>query len=405
MSRFRAIFLFLIGTAFIGLPLRSWALKQVSGVNLTADEGFGARQQGMGLLRAGFQDGADAVINAPASMNDVNDFTFSTTHQEQFGGVAHFDCAAFLLPWHEKGTLGLAIATYGVTNTIENHPYVNIPDSVTGLFGTADWMIAGSLARRYGNFDVGGTVDILYRNLGDQSGLGLRADAMAQYTFSGQYRTGVFVRGIVPSSAKYQSGWTEYELPDASVFASGNWESPYFYGSLQAGFETPVLLEKGSRSSLDTLNGKQAITDPVSLLKTSKLGAEFRFNFGLCVRAGLNELDPSAGAISLGAGYGWHHIVGIDYAFTSHPSLSQNHRLALWWTPSFSHFEGRNFRPKSKRVKPVVHAVEEEEEQPSEEKTLEVPKVQDEKNKLQPDSTEPKPKPVKSKEKEVLEDD
>ena len=266
-------------------------------------------------------------------------------------------------------------------------------------------MVSGSLARRYGNFDVGGTVDLLYRNLGDQSGLGLRGDAMAQYTFSGQYRTGVFVRGILPSSAKYESGWTEYELPEASVFASGRWDLPYFYGNLQAGFETPGLLEKGARSSSDTLNGKRAFSDPVSLLKTSKLGAEFSFNFGLCVRAGLNELNPVAGAISLGAGYGWHHIVGIDYAFTSHPYLSQNHRLALWWTPSFPRFEGRNFRPKSKNIKPVVHAVEEEEEPQAEEKIPVAPKVQDKENKIQTDSTESKPKPVKSKEKEVLEDE
>lgn len=401
MRFLRPGFLPIFALALTGLPPRALAMDQASGVNLTADEGFGARQQGMGLLHAGFQDGADAVINAPASMNDVNDFTFSTTHQEQFGGVAHFDCAAFLLPWNESGTLGLAVATFGVTNTIENHPYVSIPDSVTGLFGTADWMMAGSMARRFGKVDVGGNVDLLYRNLGDQSGLGIRADAMAQYTFSGSYRTGVFVRGIVPSIAKHQSGYSEYESPEVSIYASGRWEVPYFYGNLQASLETPGLVEKGARSA-NTLEGNQAILDPVSLLKTSKLGAEFRFNFGLNLRAGLNELNPSAGMISLGAGYGWHHIAGIDYAFTSHPYLSQNHRLALWWTPSFPRFEGRNFRPKSRLVKPtIVHAVDEE-EQPVEEKTQETLEVQ---KKTGIDSTQSKPKPVKDKEKEVLEDE
>ena len=38
------------------------ALEQTSGVNLTADEGFGARQQGMAVQRAGFARGADAVV-------------------------------------------------------------------------------------------------------------------------------------------------------------------------------------------------------------------------------------------------------------------------------------------------------------------------------------------------------
>ena len=78
MLSFRALSLSVFMAAMPGIPLQSWALDQASGVNLTADEGFGARQQGMGLSHSGFQEGADAVINAPAAMNDVNDLTFST---------------------------------------------------------------------------------------------------------------------------------------------------------------------------------------------------------------------------------------------------------------------------------------------------------------------------------------
>ena len=120
----------------------------------------------------------------------------------------------------------------------------------------------------------------------------------AEYTFSGQYRLGVFVSGIVPATAAWESGTTEYELPDASTFASGRWAVPYFYGELQASFETPGLFELGARSA-SGLEGDRAITDPVSLIKTSKLGAEFRFNFGLSIRAGLDGLDPSALASSI----------------------------------------------------------------------------------------------------------
>ena len=100
-----------LATLFV-VPSRVCALTQATGVNLTADESFGARQQGMGMVRGGFQDGADAVVNAPASMNDVNDLTFSTSHMEQFE-AAQFDAASVLIPWHSDATLGFAIARYG----------------------------------------------------------------------------------------------------------------------------------------------------------------------------------------------------------------------------------------------------------------------------------------------------
>jgi len=84
MSSFnRVLFSLTFVATLIGASSRSWALTEATGVNLTADESFGAREQGMGLTRAGFQTGADAVVNSPASMNDVNDLTFSTAHRSR----------------------------------------------------------------------------------------------------------------------------------------------------------------------------------------------------------------------------------------------------------------------------------------------------------------------------------
>ena len=395
---YRVILSFILPAIFVSAPSRLWALEKVTGANLTADMGFGARQQGMGLMHSGFQDGADAVINAPAAMNDVNDLTFSTSHLEQFE-AAQFDALSLLIPWHADGTLGLAMARYGVGN-IESHNLAALPDSVTGEFSTADWLLSGSFARRFGALDLGGTLHLLYRNLGDQSGMGLRADVMGQYTFTGGYRMGVFVRGLVPSTAKYQSGWTEYEPPEASLFASGLWAFPYFYGNLQAGFETPGLVQQGARSA-NELEGSRAITDPVSLLKTSKAGGEFRFDFGLKIRAGLDELKPSTltSSIRLGAGYGWKNIVGVDYAFSAHPSLGQSHRVALWWTPSFPKFEGRGFRPHpagspQALEKRAPEAKSSDEEAPSE---------MEEKGTTPSD--EAPPEKTKSRTKEILEDE
>ncbi len=321
------------------------AFEQASGVNMTADEGFGARHLGMALTRGGFGRGAETAVNAPASMNDVNDFTFTTAHVERFG-MARFDNLALVVPWHERSTLGFGVARYsvsGIERRIETagNPYAE-PD---GLFDASDWMITGSLARRYGAIDVGGSVHILRRQL-DQAGLGMRGDAMAQYTFDERLRLGAHVRGLVPSMARWESGHSEYEAPEAVLFVAVRRPMPYFYGILQAGFETPGILQPGARSSR-SLEGERGVTDPVSVLKTSKAGAEFEFDFGLSLRAGFDEIAPGAWASSarLGIGYDWRGILAIDYAFAAHPYLDESHRIALRFTPAFPRFEGRGFRP------------------------------------------------------------
>jgi hypothetical protein len=339
------------------------ALEQATGVNLTASEGFGARHQGTALTRAGFAKGADAVGNAPASMNDVNDFTFTTAHAEQFG-IARFDNLAVLVPLEARSTLGFGFARYAVSGVENRAETVGQPlADPDGLFTTSDWMLTGAFARRFGSgasvFDLGGSVHLLQRHL-DQNGLGMRGDAMAQYTHDGRLRGGVFVRGLLPSSAAWSEGHQEYEAPEAVLFVAVRKAVPYFYGTLETGFETPGILQPGARSA-SSLEGERGVTDPVSVLKTSKAGAEFNFDFGLSLRAGFDEIAPSAWTSSarLGMGYNWRNIVAIDYAFAAHPYLDESHRVALRFTPSFATFEGRNFRPRDpvtvrpERLRPV----------------------------------------------------
>ncbi len=325
------------------------AQTEVSGLNLSADEGFGARYQGTALLRSGFQTGADAVVNAPASMNDVDDFTFSTAHAEQFG-AARYDCIALLVPWHEMGTLGIGLSRYSVSDIPVYRS--TVPDEIPsgkpdGWLTTSDWLFAGSFSRKWGPFDLGTTLHILYRKL-DQNGLGMRVDGMAQYTFWKTYRMGTFIRGLVPSLARWQSERMEYEPSEIILMASTQWDEPYFYGKAQLGWESAGLFQEEAKSSQE-LAGKRGIQDPLSLLKTSHLGGEFQFDFGLVLRAGLESLDPKQTweSVHLGTGFHWKKI-GFDYGFSTHPGLPTTHRIALQLTPNFPKFKGRNFRPGSK---------------------------------------------------------
>src|SRR5688572_24161692 len=84
-------------------------LNEAVGVNQSLEEGFGARPAGMAIDFPAFQRDADAVANSPASMHDVDDFTFTTSHVEKFG-EAKFDAFAFLFPFESHSTLGLGIS-------------------------------------------------------------------------------------------------------------------------------------------------------------------------------------------------------------------------------------------------------------------------------------------------------
>lgn len=320
-------------------------LNEASGVNQTIDEGFGARASGMGITFGGFQRNADAVSNAPAGMNDIDDFTFSTSHSEKFG-EAKFDDFAFLFPFESQSTLGLGISRYGVSG-IEKRPEGSAlyPFQSPELFSIADYLMVAAFARRWGGLDVGMNFNLLYRQL-DQDGIGMRGDAMAQYTWDDTFRIGALMKGLVPSSASWASGYMEYEPTDVYLAAAARFPTPYFYGSLQIAAQSEGLFQKQAKSQT-SLKGSRFYEDPGNFISTTNLGFEYLFDFGLSCRFGLNELafsQPFSSVATFGIGYNWRQILGLDYTFTPHPDLLSTHRISLNFTPAFPKFDGRDFR-------------------------------------------------------------
>ncbi|GEM_PF-1536785 len=342
----KAVWVWLIpATALLSVHAENLdGLNEAVGVNQTVEEGFGARQSGMATTFAPFQRNADAVANSPASMNDVDDFTFSTSHAEKFG-EAKFDDFAFLFPLESRTTLGLGLSRYGVSG-IENWPEGSNPlaSQPPEVFSIADYLVVGAFARRWGGFDLGLNLNILYRHL-DQDGIGMRGDGMAQYTWADRFRVSALMKGLVPSSASWESGYAEYEAPEIYLGGATRLPAPYFYGTLEAAWQSEGLFHRTARS-VNGLNASRAWDKPADFFAASNLGLEFDFDFGLAVRVGISEFSSSAftSVASLGVGYTWRHIVGLDYSFTPHPDLLSTHRVSLEFTPSFPKFQGRDYR-------------------------------------------------------------
>ena len=324
-------------------------LHEAVGVNQTLEEGFGAKHSGSAITFGGFHDDADAVANAPAAMNDVNDFTFSSAHAEKFG-EAKFDDFAVLIPFEANSTMGFGVARYGVSDIGGYSSAAPPQDPVPSyLFSTADYLVVAGFARRWGNLDAGGNFNFLYRHL-DQNGQGIRGDAMVQYTWRGRYRAAALVKGLVPSTVRWESGYSEYERPDMYLSGAVKLPAPYFYGTLQVAGQTLGLFQKQGKS-MRFLKGS-SIGDA---LTSGSLGLDYLFDFGLALRFGLAEM-ASAQALSsvanFGIGYTWRQMLGVDYSFSPHPDLLSSHRIALRFTPAFSKFNGKNYRRKRQDVSP-----------------------------------------------------
>lgn len=327
--------------------------NEAAGVNLSLEEGYGARHSGMAITFAGFQTDANAAANAPAAMNDVDDFTFSSAHAERFG-EAKFDNFALLIPFEARSTMGIGISRYGVSG-IDLRPEGVSPleSQPAGQFSIADYLVVAAFARRFalpgeagGNvLDVGANFNLLYRQL-DQDGYGMRADGMVQYTRNGRFRAGALLKGLVPSAATWESGYAEYEIPDLHLGLAWRQPAPYFYGTLQAAYQSEGLFQKRAKSQGGDF-GSRVSDSPYRTLLAGNVGLEFLFDFGVAVRFGFSELGLGGGALSssaFGVGYSWRRVFGLDYSFAPHPDLLASHRISLQFTPVFPKFNGRDFR-------------------------------------------------------------
>ncbi len=412
-----AMFAVFMLTGILSTGLSS-ALENVTGINRTADEGFGARSGSLGGLSLSMPGEAASVANFPAALRDVTSVTVIVGHSSRMS-EASYDYAVAAMPL-EKATLGLGLARYGVDNIPLTDVNTHLQNNQIRYFSVADYMAIFALARSWKNLDVGANLALLLRDY-DQIGMGMRGDLSARYRYE-NYTLSALSKGFLPSSARWESGYSEYEDPDVYFGIGGRWPAPYFYGEMRAAFESEGLFQKKAKSA-SALRGSRAWEGGDPLL-SGNLGAEFLFDFGLAFRAGIAELRPAVwdNNYSLGLGYTWMGRIGIDYGFSAQPELGGSHRLSLHWFPFGSQVSpvnrGTNELPRRNQV-PEREPAEELEGEPEGEPEVnqsprdEVPGIPEkakdikangiETPKVQP--VEPEQKPIVPEAKEILEEE
>ena len=309
--------------------------QQVGGVNQTIDENFGARYSGLSNTFLGLSGDEASLVNHPAAIGDVNELTLQASHMKKFG-LFSYDQFSLVMPYDKNGTMGFGFSRFA-GETEERS--VGNPDKIQGILGVRDYHFVGAFSRKWGALDVGANLNLLYRKL-DQDGLGIRADLSSQYRLTDIVRVGALLKGLLPSSARWESDSVEYEASDLYLGAGVELPSEYFYGVFKVAYQTEGLFQKQSKSESSS-RGKRAFDSPIDALGTGNLGVEYNMNVGLSLRLGLAEVARDFADLnpSFGVGYEYKRTFKVDYSFSPHIELESTHRLSISLTPHFAGFQ------------------------------------------------------------------
>ncbi len=315
--------LFFIAVAFVSVS----SAGQAQGVNLSADEGLGARYSALSNTALGMSGGVTSLAYFPAAMNDNQHISLNLGHMSKFSN-ASLDHFGMIFPLDSLHTLGFALARFEADG-IELNP--SFPQSHnTSTFSAVDYVIIGAVSRRWGEFDAGFNIHLLYRDL-DQLGVGIRGDLGLRYKFLKYFIASGLIKGAIPSSTRWESEYLEYEQTDCYLGFGTVLPSQYFYGTFNLAIQTKGLISEGAKSQAG-VDGGSFVDNPVAFLLNSNAALEYSLNMGVHLRLGLPELN-GRGRPSFGFGYLYRGFFSLDYSLQMHPELTNSHRIAFTFFP------------------------------------------------------------------------
>jgi hypothetical protein len=331
-----------LGICFSGyFSLAYGVVREASGVNLTAQEGFGARYFSLSQTALGMRGDETALAHHPAAMRDVSHLWFTAEHVNRFG-LANYDNFSATLPLDTTTTLGLGLARFG--GTFEEYEN-NLSGGVVRDY--SDYLLLVAFAKGWEQLDVGANLKLLYRNIA-QTGIGIQGDLSARYNWFLNWSkagvphvlsTNLLIKGVIPSTARWESELLEYEPSDIQLGIGYEFYSRSLKGEYAIAFQTRGLIYGAARST-QFERGDQAYKSPLGVLQTMHMGVESRLDMGITFRLGVQELGvhPQKLYPTYGIGYHYKGFLSLDYGYHLHPELEHTHRISLSFSPRWKSF-------------------------------------------------------------------
>lgn len=276
----------------------------------------------------------------PAGLTQIENFQVSFMHSEWFSGIGKYDYLGLAAPIiDDKHAFGLTILRFGVDD-IPNTLYIVEPDGSINYdnlstFSAADYAFIVSYAQHLKQFQVGGNVKLIHRQVGPfANAWGFGIDLSAQYLTANNWRLGANLRNVTTTVNAWSFNFSEREQ---AVLAATNNEIPV--NSVE--ITRPELLVGAARvftlssdlnllAEMDwqiTMDGKRNTlisSKPFSI--DPRIGGELGYKGQVFLRLGFNNIQRITStdleakeslSIQPNIGVGLNiKSITIDYAFT-----------------------------------------------------------------------------------------
>ena len=289
MMRFKPMALALVLLFALAAGATTIAAEDPVGTAAMLDIGLGARALGMGGAHIAVVDDAAAVYYNPAGLAFIDGRHIVSLYTSQFGAADYMGLG------YAQRYVGASVMRLDASGIEETDEFAN----ETGVFGVADLtLVLGGGAKVMPGLGVGGAVKYYSQSLPANSGRGFTGDVGILFaTESGKFRIGAVGRNVL-GAVKYDSGYTDA-----------------FDRSFGAGVAVRPMDNLLLAADVIYKDGIDA-----------RIGAEYRLS-KFAVRAGGSYRDEKF-SFSVGAGF-VIPLFSIDYAYQTHSTLPDSHRLSL----------------------------------------------------------------------------
>ena len=253
-----------------------------------------------------------------ALLNLTDESKFELMHAEEYAGLLKYDTASAV--WGNENKISVVITRIGIDD-IPLTKLVNPNDSLSSSnrpykyksVNNSDLVVYVGISRKIGNYILGITPKLAYRNLAEENGFGFGADISTYFEFN-KILLGIKLRDFFTTQILWGNGTHEIVNPGLDIEAN----YPFIF---------PVL-QKASKvylgSEMYTEGRDTAATLALGFLSMDfHLGCEILMHQNVNVYLGYDVRDFTAGlTLNLKA---WQ----INYAFENDTELENSHRLSI----------------------------------------------------------------------------
>ncbi|MFQ5638116.1 MAG: PorV/PorQ family protein [bacterium] len=294
--------------------------------------GVGGRSLGMGSASVSIARDVTSGYWNPAGLAYLNYPEFMLMHSSQFSGVINYDYGSFGLPVGQRRSLGLSIFRVGVDDikkTALRNPDVGLGDTyvdengqtvrntpfVENLFASTDYAFFLTYAKWVSAaFSYGGNVKLIYRSLGDNSAWGVGFDVGFMFNPVSKLIVGINLQDVTSTMLAWDTGRKELITPSVRTGLSYPITLSVMGGHIQPAVDFVIRFEN-RREAAQAHIGNTSID--------INLGWEYQYRDVFALRVGSTEV----GRFTAGAGLHFPKL-HLDYAFLSHESLGNTHRIS-----------------------------------------------------------------------------